>query len=84
MRLSHRVLLLWLAYWATKEHQRRYQKIPHSVLIQLALSPWQKVYASCNDQAYITMMCFDIESFEKILEKFSPMYSTHTPLMNQG
>ncbi len=49
------------------------------MLIPLTLSPWQKLHASRNDQAYITMMGFDVGYFEKILEKFSPKYSTHTP-----
>jgi hypothetical protein len=42
------------------------------------------LHASRNDQAYITMMGFDIESFKKILEKISPMYSTHTPFDESG
>jgi hypothetical protein len=103
MRLSHRILLLWLAYRqgrgtkskrAGKKHSRyrkdffkslsieerrqRYQKIPHCALIPLALSPWQKLQASRNDQTYITMMGFDINSFETILKKISPMYLTRT------
>jgi hypothetical protein len=35
------------------------------LLIPLALSPWRKLHASRNDQAYITMMGFDVDSFEK-------------------
>jgi hypothetical protein len=60
-----------------EERHWRYQKIPP--LIPLKLSPWQKLLASQNNQAYIKMMGFDCESFDKILEKFSPMFSGHTP-----
>ncbi len=109
MRLSHRVLLLCLAYrqgraikskragkkhsryrkdffksLSIEERRRRYQKIPRCALIPLALSPWRKLQASRNDQAYITMMGFDIDSFETILKKFSPMYLTHTPFDASG
>jgi hypothetical protein len=31
-------------------------KIPHCALILLALSQWQKLLASQNDQSFITMM----------------------------
>ncbi len=107
MQLSHRILLLWLAYRVTKrsretgrkysryrkeffkslsieERRRRYRKIPRSVLIPLALSPWQKFHASRNDQAYITMMWFDVESFEKIIENSLPCIQPTPLLTNQG
>jgi hypothetical protein len=42
-----------------EERQQGYRKIPHCALIPLALSPWQKLLKSQNDQAYITMcVCF--------------------------
>jgi hypothetical protein len=53
-------------------------------LIPLELSPWRKFQASRNDQAYIIMMGFDVDSFEKNLEKFSLMYLTHTPFDASG
>ncbi len=37
-----------------------------------------------NDQAYITMMGFDCESFDKILENFGSMFSSHTPFDESG
>ena len=67
-----------------EERRRRYRKIPRSALIPLALSPWRKLLASRNDQAYITMMGFDCESFDRILEKFGPMFSGHTPFDASG
>ena len=62
-----------------EERRRRYRKIPRSALIPLVLSPWRRLLASRDDQAYITMMGFDCESFDRILEKFGPMFSGHTP-----
>lgn len=67
-----------------EERRQRYRKIPRCALIPLRLSPWRKLLASQNDQAYITMMGFDCESFHKILEKFGPMFSTHTPFDKSG
>jgi hypothetical protein len=54
------------------------------VLIPLKLSPWQKLLALRNDQAYITMLVFDCNSFDKVLEKFAPMYSGHTLFEKSG
>jgi hypothetical protein len=34
--------------------------------------------ASQNDQAFITMMGFNCESFDRILEKFDPVFSSNT------
>ena len=67
-----------------KERCRRYRKIPRCALIPLKLSPWRKLLASQNDQAYITMMGFDCESFSRILEKFCPIFSTHIPFDKSG
>ena len=67
-----------------EERRRRYRKIPRSALIPLALSPWRKLLASRNDQAFITMTGFDCESFDRILEKFGPMFSGHTPFDASG
>jgi hypothetical protein len=43
-----------------------------------------KLLASRNDQAYITMLGFGCESFDKILKKFAPMFSGHTPFDESG
>jgi hypothetical protein len=67
-----------------EECRQRYRKIPRCKLIPLKLSPWRKLLASQNDQAYITMMGFDCKSFRKILEKFAPMFSPHTPFDKSG
>jgi hypothetical protein len=60
-----------------EERHQCYQKIPQWFLIPLKLLPWQKLLASRNDQAYITMLGFDCKSFDKVLKKFAPMFSGH-------
>jgi len=67
-----------------EERHRRYQKIPRCALIPLKLSPWQKLLHPRNDQAFITMMGFDAKSFDRILVKFGPMFSGHTPFHPSG
>ena len=67
-----------------EERRRRYRKIPRCALIPLALSPWRKLLSSRNDQAFITMTGFDCKSFDRILEKFAPMFLGHTPFNESG
>jgi hypothetical protein len=67
-----------------EERRRCYQKIPQCSLLPLKLLPWQKLLASRNDQAYITMLGFDCKSFDKVLKKFAPMFSEHTPFDESG
>ena len=67
-----------------EERRRRSRKIPRCALIPLNLSPWRKLQASQNDQAFITMTGFDCESFQKILEIFAPMFHGHTPFDSSG
>jgi hypothetical protein len=66
------------------ERRQRYQIIPQCALIWLALSPWRNLLALQNNQVCITMMGFDCESFDRILEKFSPMFSGHKPFDASG
>ncbi len=61
-----------------------YRKISRCALIPLKLSPWQKLRASRNDQAYITRLGFDCKSLDKVLKKFAPMFSGHTPFNASG
>jgi hypothetical protein len=46
-----------------------FKNIPCCDLIPLHLSPWRKLLASQNNQAFITMMGFDCDLLNKILEK---------------
>ena len=84
MRFSHRLILLYLAHaklakkkMGVKRKHSRYRK-DFFRLIALILSPWRKLLASRNDQAYIIMMGFDCKSSENILDKVAPMFSGHT------
>jgi hypothetical protein len=47
------------------------------------MSPWQTLLKSRNN-AYITMIGFVCKSFDKILEKFGLMFSSHTPFNESG
>jgi hypothetical protein len=55
------------------------ERFRDAALIPLKLSPRQKLLGLQNDQAYITMMGFDTNSFDRVLEKFGPMFSEHLP-----
>ncbi len=57
-----------------EEQRCWYRKIPQCALILLKLSPWKKLLGLQNDQAFITMMGFDANSFDGLLEKFDPIF----------
>jgi hypothetical protein len=60
------------------------RKIPQCALIQLKLSPWQKWLELQINQAFITMMGFDANSFDRVLVKFGPMFFGHMPFDESG
>jgi hypothetical protein len=62
-----------------QERHRWFKKKPCCALILLHLLPWQKLLALQNNQAFIIMMGFDCDLFNKILEKFGPIFLSHTP-----
>jgi hypothetical protein len=37
-----------------------------------------------NDQAYITILGFDCNSVDQVLEKFAPIFTGHTPYDKSG
>ncbi len=68
-----------------EESHHWYRKILQCALIPLKLSPWQKLITLQNNQAYITMLGFDCNSFDQVLKKFvSPMFSGHTSYVESG
>jgi hypothetical protein len=67
-----------------EERHCLYRKIPQCALIPLKLSPWWKLLASRNNQAFITMMGSDADSFDRLLLKLGPMFSGHTPFDESG
>ncbi len=60
------------------------QKSPCCASILLHLSPYQKLLALQNEQAFITIVGFDCELFNKILEKFGPIFLSHMPFDVSG
>ncbi len=68
-------------YWGTLSPD---QNNPCCALILLHLFPWQKLLASKNNQAIITMMGLDCKLFAKILEKFENIFLSHTPFNESG
>jgi hypothetical protein len=67
-----------------EESRHQYRKIPRCTLIPLKQSPWQKLLALQNDQAYITMLGINCNSFDWVLKKFAPMFSGHTSYDKSG
>jgi hypothetical protein len=47
-------------------------------------SQWLKLLEFQNDQAFITMMGFGTDSFDRLLLKFGPMFSGHIPFDESG
>ncbi len=54
------------------------------LLFPLRCLPGKKLLKLRNNQAYITMMGFNCESFDKIVKKNGPMFSSHTPFNESG
>jgi hypothetical protein len=67
-----------------EEQRRQYRKIPLCALISLKLSPWQKLLELQNNQAFITMMGFDANSFDRLLLRFGQMFCGHMPFDESG
>jgi hypothetical protein len=51
--------------------------------LSLPESPWQKLFASQVNQAFITMTGFDHNSFTTLLQKFAPAFDDYTPFNKQ-
>jgi hypothetical protein len=57
----------------------------HAVLLfRWCYLPGKKLLKSQKDQAHISMMGFDCETVNKILDKFGPMFSSHMPFDESG
>jgi hypothetical protein len=48
------------------------------------LSPWQKLLELQNNQAFITMIGFDADSFDRFFLMFGPMFSGHMSFDESG
>jgi DDE superfamily endonuclease len=62
--------------------QRRDRRLPRDALLLPLESPWERLFASLNDQALITVTGFDHASFGSLLTLFSPWFLGHTPWTN--
>jgi hypothetical protein len=59
----------------------RDRRIPRVALQDPHVSAWRKLYGSSNDQAMITLLGFDVATFEWLREKFDPIYTSHSPFI---
>ena len=59
----------------------RDRRIPRLALQDPHVSAWRKLYGSSNSQAMITLLGFDVATFEWLREKFEPLYTTHSPFI---
>jgi len=75
----------WKMRFLTEEGRRRRDRcIPRAALVPPRLSPWQKLYSSGNNQqALITVTGFDHEAFSFLLDRFAPLFLSHTPWTGQ-
>jgi hypothetical protein len=67
-----------------EQRRLRYMRIPRVALLSPKESPWRKLYASKNDQAFITATGLDVTSFEELLSKFTPFYNNLSPHSENG
>ncbi len=58
--------------------------IPQSSLLRIHQSPWHKLYASKNDQAFITLMGFDMDGFKSILHVFALIFDKYASSDTDG
>lgn len=61
----------------------RDRRIPRDSLISPTNSPWERIYENGTDQAFITLLGFDRQSFDALVENFTPYYNTMTPHRNK-
>jgi hypothetical protein len=70
------------AFWrslSAEECLRCCRQIPWLSLLSLPESPWQKLFASQVDKAFITMTGFDHNSFTTLLQKCALVFDDYTP-----
>jgi hypothetical protein len=66
------------------ELRRRDRNIPRCDLVDASRSPFQMLYHSRNDQAFIMFTGLNYTSFEYILSKFCPLYFRYSPYSANG
>lgn len=83
---NKRILYYCLLLQLDEEEQMYYEyihardrRIPRIALIDPCHSPWQYLYAAGNDQAFITFLRLDKNTFDYLVSLFEPFYDRLTP-----
>jgi hypothetical protein len=65
-------------------YQRRIQqcRIPRPALHDPSMSAWRVLYQSKHDQALITLMRLDFETFDWLADKFAAYYDSPSPWLD--
>ena len=65
-------------------YQRRIRQccIPRPALHDPSMSAWRVLYQSKHDQALITLMRLDFETFDWLADKFAAYYDSHSPWLD--
>lgn len=71
--------LTWREQLNEDGRARRERHIPRESLLPPDKSPWSRLYHSKNDSALITITGFDHETFQWLLELFTPLFYGFTP-----
>ena len=77
--VANRMDMSFRDFLSAEGAQRHLRSLPRVALVDLNASPWQKIYNSGNDQAFITVTGFDTDAFHILLAKFEPLFTAHTP-----
>jgi hypothetical protein len=64
--------------------RRRFRQIPRPALPDPENSPWAILYKSGDDGALITVTGFDHDTFQHMLDLFSPLYDKFSPWTRQN
>lgn len=64
--------------------RRRDRRIVRAALVSPSTSPFMKLFSSGDEQSLITLTGFDHASFAYILERYAPLYDSHSPYSADG
>ena len=76
--VANRMDMSFRDFLSAEGAQRRLRSLPRVALVDPNASPWQKIYNSGNDQAFI-VTDFDTDAFHVLLAKFEPLFTSHIP-----
>jgi hypothetical protein len=64
------------------QRRLRQRRIPRASLLDPRQSAWFTLFESGNDQTLITLTGFDFNTFRWLSERFTPLYTTHSPFVD--